>query len=187
MGLLSRRSPGLYLKKLMSSLLAQGKIVSAEVELSYGGVPLKPLARTYSERLMVVGSAAGQVKPTTGGGIYYGLLCADIAADNLHRALKNDALSAKNLASYEKAWKRKLGRELKVGYWARKFYELLSDAQIDRIFGIIESNGIVEALLKDDDLSFDWHGRAVLRLIGHEALSKVIETMKIPFPLGGRG
>jgi len=186
-GLLSRRSPGLYLKKLMSSLLAQRKIVSAEVELSYGGVPLKPLARTYSERLMVVGSAAGQVKPTTGGGIYYGLLCADMAADNLHRALKNDALSAKNLANYEKAWKRKLGRELKVGYWARKFYELLSDAQIDRIFGIIESNGIVEALLKDDDLSFDWHGQAVLRLIGHRALSKVIEAMKIPFPLGGRG
>ncbi|GAI10492.1 unnamed protein product, partial [marine sediment metagenome] len=42
----------------------------------------------------MVGDAAGQVKPTTGGGIYYGLLCADIAANNLHRALENDDLSA---------------------------------------------------------------------------------------------
>ncbi len=179
-GLLSRHSPGLYLKRLMSSLLAQGKIVSAETELTYGGIPLKPLAKTYSDRVMVVGTAAGQVKPTTGGGIYYGLLCADIAADNLHRALESDALSAKNLANYERMWKRKLWWELKVGYWARKVYELLSDRQIDRIFDIIKSNGIDEALLKADDLSFDWHGKMVLSLIGHRALSKAIEVVKLP-------
>ncbi len=184
-GLLSRRSPGLYLRKLMSSLLAQGKIVSAEAEPSYGGIPLKPLARTYSERLMVVGSAAGQVKPTTGGGIYYGLLCADMAANNFHRALKSNDLSAKSLANYERDWRRMLGQELKIGYWARKFYERLNDRQIDRIFDIIKSNGIDEALLKADDLSFDWHGKVVLRLIGHRAISKAIGAMKIPFHLGG--
>ena len=157
-GLLSRRNPGVYLRKLMSSLLAAGKIALAEVELSYSGIPLKPLPRTYGERLVVVGTAAGQVKPTTGGGIYFGLLCADIAADHLHRALKTNDLSAKSLAGYQRGWKRKLGRELKTGYWARKFYERLSDRQVDRIFGIIESSGILEALLKADDLSFDWHG-----------------------------
>ena len=186
-GLLSRRNPGLYLRRLMSSLVAQGKIASAEAELSYGGVPLKPLARSYSDRVLVVGTAAGQVKPTTGGGIYYGLLCADIAANSLHQALASDTLSAKNLANYERVWKRKLGQELKVGYWARKFYELLSDRQIDRIFDIIKSNRIDEALLKADDLSFDWHGRVVLKLIGHKALSKTVEMIKLPFPLGRRG
>ena len=185
-GLMSRRSPGLYLRKLMLSLAAKGKIASSEVDLSYGGIPLRPLARTHGERLVVVGSAAGQVKPTTGGGIYYGLLCADIAADNLHLALKNDALSARNLANYDRKWKRRLGWELRIGYWGRKFYELLSDKQIDRIFDIIKSNGIDEALLKADDLSFDWHGKVVLRLIGHQAVSKAIEVMKIPFPLGGK-
>ncbi|MCK4697738.1 MAG: geranylgeranyl reductase family protein, partial [Dehalococcoidia bacterium] len=68
LGLLSDRSPGFYLKKLMSTLLTQGKITSDEVEPDYGGVSLKPLAMTYRERLLVVGTAAGQVKPTTGGG-----------------------------------------------------------------------------------------------------------------------
>ncbi len=186
-GLLSRRSPAFYLRRLMSSLLAQGKIASTEAELRYGGIPLKPLARTCSDRVMVVGSAAGQVKPTTGGGIYYGLLCADIAANNLHQALESDTLSAKNLANYEKEWRRKLGRELKVGYWARKFYELLSDRQIDRIFDIVKSNGIDEALLKADDLTFDWHGGVVLRLIGFKALSQVFGTVKFPFPRRQRG
>ncbi len=184
-GLLSRRSPGLYLRKLMSSLLAQGKIASAEVKPRYRGIPLKPLPRTYGNRLVVVGDAAGQVKPTTGGGIYYGLLSADIAANNLHRALKSDDLSAKSLANYERDWRRKLGQELKIGYWARKFYERLSDRQIDRIFDIIKSEGIDEALLKAGDLSFDWHGKVVLRLLGHRVVSKAIGAMKIPFHLGG--
>ncbi len=183
-GLLSRRSPGLYLRKLMSSLLAQGKIVSDEVELNHRGISLKPLARTYSSRLVVVGDAAGQVKPTTGGGIYYGLLCADIAANNLHRALGDNDLSARNLASYEREWKKKLGRELTAGYYARKFYERLNDKQIDRIFDIIKSSGIDEALLKADDLSFDWHGEVILKLLGHKVLSKAIEMMKIPFRIG---
>ncbi len=183
-GLLSRRSPGLYLRKLISSLLAQGKIASAEVKPSYRPIPLKPLPRTYSRRVVVVGDAAGQVKPTTGGGIYFGLLCADIAVNNLHRALKIDNLSAKNLANYEREWKKKLGRELKICYYARKFYEHLSDRQIERIFDIIKSRGIDEALLKEKDLAFDWHGEVILRLLGHRVLSKAIEVMKIPFRIG---
>jgi len=168
----------------MTSLLAQGKIVSSEARMSYGGIPLKPLARTCSERLIVVGDAAGQVKPTTGGGIYYGLLCADIAANTLHQALEADDLSAKNLAKYERGWRRRLGRELKIGYWARKLFERLSDRQIDRIFDMVKANGIDEALLKAKDLSFDWHSQAILRLIGYKVVSKAIEVIKIPSKFG---
>jgi len=180
LGLLSRNNPGLYLRKLMSSLLAQGKLVSPEAEISYGGILLKPLARTCGERLLVVGGAAGQVKPTSGGGIYYGLLCADIAADTLHQALNGGDLSARSLAKYEKGWRRRLWKELKTGYWARKFFERLSDRQIDRLFDIVKANGIDEALLKAKDLSFDWHGKAVLRLIGHEVVSRALGRVKPP-------
>jgi len=180
-GLATRRSSGSYLRKLISSLLAQGKIVSAETKLYYRGIPLKPLPRTHSKRLIVVGNAAGQVKPTTGGGIYYGLLCADIAANTLHRALESDDLSAKNLANYKRGWQEKLGRELKINYWARKLYEHISDEQIDRIFDTIKSNGIDEELLKAKDLSFDWHSQVVLRLLERKAVSKIAKVMKTPF------
>ncbi|MFC1974667.1 NAD(P)/FAD-dependent oxidoreductase [Chloroflexota bacterium] len=183
-GLLSRRRPGSYLRRLMSSLQAQGKILSAEAKLSYGGIPLKPLTRTYGDRLVVVGDAAGQVKPTSGGGIYYGLLCADIAANNLHLALENNDLSAKRLANYERQWRKRLGWELRIGYWARKFYERLNDRQVNSIFDIIISNNIDKSLLKADDLSFDWHSKLVLRLITRLVLSKVIRTVKVPFHPG---
>ena len=170
----------------MASLLAQGKIVSAEAELSYGGVPLKPLVKTFGTRLLVVGGAAGQVKPTTGGGIYFGLLCADIAASTLHQALESGDLSVRGLADYEQEWRRKLGRELAVEYYARMFYEHLNDRQIDRLFDIIESNGIAEALLKADNLSFDWHGEMVLTVLRHRAISEAIKLMKLPFTLARR-
>ena len=183
-GLLSRRSPGDYLKRLLSSLQAQGKIATTEAKLSYGGIPLKPLSKTYGERLVVVGDAAGQVKPTTGGGIYYGLLCAEIAANSLHRALGNGDLTAGSLAGYERAWKKKLGRELKRGYWARKFYERLSDRQVDRLFDIITATGIDEALLKEKGLTFDWHAEAVLKLLAHQAVSRAMGKIKIPFQAG---
>ncbi len=183
-GLLSRHNPKLYLRKLVSSLLAQGKIASAEVKPSYKGIPLKPLPKTYGKRLIVVGDAAGQVKPTTGGGIYYGLLCADIAANTLYAALKTNVLSAKNLSNYQREWKKKLGQELKVDYWARKSYHYLSNYQIDRIFEVIKSSGIDEVLLKAEDLSSDWHSKAILRLLRHRAMSKAMKVMKIPFQLG---
>ena len=177
-GLLTRQRPGHYLRKLMASLLVQGRVVSTEAELSYGGVPLKPLPRTYGERLVVVGDAGGQVKPTTGGGIYFGLLCAGIAANTLCRALETNDLSARALASYERKWKRKLGRELRLGYWARRLYGRLSDKQIDKIFGIVRSSGIDEALLKAEELSFDWHSEAMLRLMGYTAVSRTLKMMK---------
>lgn len=181
-GLLTRRSPSLYLDKLLASLTAQGKITSVEGKPLYRVVSIKPLRRTYAERLLVVGDAAGQVKPTTGGGIYFGLLCADIAADVLNQALETDDLSSKSLSRYEREWKAKLSRELRLGYYARRLFERLGDRQIDRAFKIIKSKGLNESLLEADGLSFDWHSTTLLRLLQQKTLSKVFGFIK-PFSL----
>ncbi|MBI4267284.1 MAG: NAD(P)/FAD-dependent oxidoreductase [Chloroflexi bacterium] len=186
LGLMSRRQSGLYLKNLMASLASQGKIISTDVKPGYRAIPLKPSSRTFSDRVIVVGSAAGQVKPTTGGGIYYGLICANIAADNLSPSLGADNLSARHLVSYDRIWRKKLGKELNLGYWARKVYEQLSDTQIDWLFDIVKSEGIAEALLKSDDFSFDWHTGMVTRLIGHRALFEAMKVMKPPFLSGSK-
>ena len=170
-GLLARKKPGDYLKKWLEHLKSEGKIVSADVNIHYGAIPLKPPTHTYSERMIAVGDAAGQVKPTSGGGIYYGLLCADIAADVLHQALTEDDLSAKRLALYEEAWRRKLGKEIRTGYRARKLIERLSNKQIDRLFKIAKSIGIEEAISKASGVSFDWHGRTVKQLINYRILN----------------
>lgn len=183
-GLLSRRSPGLYLRKFMASLAGQGKIAATEAKFSYGGIPLKPLPRTYGERVLVVGDVAGQVKPTTGGGVYYGLLCADIGAETLHEALKVGDLSARKLALYEREWGKRLKQELRIGYRARRLFEQLNDGQVDHLFDIIVSRGIDKKMLQATDLSFDWHGKAALRLLGYDVASRVVSGVKLLFRTG---
>jgi geranylgeranyl reductase family protein len=180
-GLLARRDAGQHLKKWLQFLAAQGKIASADMSLNYGAIPLRPPARTYGERLIAVGDAAGQVKPTSGGGIFYGLLGADIAAETLHRALVNDDLSAQSLEHYERAWRKRLGGEIRTGYWARKIFEKMSDRQIDRLFSVIKKSGIDAALLKADDVSFDWHGRTIKKVLKYQVVTKTLGIVRLPF------
>jgi len=183
-GFFCRRQANLYLRNLMDSLYQQGKIASPEATPSYKRVPLVPLPRTYRPRLLVVGEAAGQVKPTTCGGIYYGLICAEIAASVLHQALSSGDFSTRQFSRYQKEWKQRIGREIKIGRFARQLFERLGDRQMDNIFGMVQANGIHQALLNSPDLSFDWHGELILRALKYKALHGVLRLGRIPFSRG---
>ena len=89
-GLLCRGNPRPYITALLSRLEQQGRITMKKHDIKYGTVPLKPLGKTYGERLLVVGDAAGQVKPTTGGGIYFGTLCAGMAVQPYMKLLAQE-------------------------------------------------------------------------------------------------
>jgi digeranylgeranylglycerophospholipid reductase len=101
-------------------------------------MPIGTAGRTYGDRVVVVGDAAGQVKPTTGGGIYFGHLGAGIAAGVLDEALRDDDLSAARLSDYQKRWKAKMGRELSSGYRARRAWAKLGERQIEGLFSVLE-------------------------------------------------
>ncbi len=180
-GLLARKDPGMYLKKMLEELKKSGKIASSKAETSFGVIPLKPPARTFGERLLAVGDAAGHTKPTSGGGIYYGLIGAEFAAEVLDKALADGDLTAGRLAGYQKAWRRKLGGELRKGYWARRLYERLSNEQIDLMFKVIKSSGIDKALLESKDISFDWHSRTIMSLLKYQVVAGALKVIKLPF------
>jgi digeranylgeranylglycerophospholipid reductase len=163
-GLLTRGQADSALRNLLATLSAQGKITADEVIPNYDIIPLKPLPRSYVDRVLVVGEAAGQVKPTTGGGVYYGLLCADIAAGVLERCLEADDFSADALSTYEREWRAKLNREMTIGYWARTRLANLSNRRIDRLFRRAGQNGLPELISRGNGFSFDWHGRLLLKL-----------------------
>lgn len=161
-GLLAASCAKLHLRRFLNSLFRRGRTTGEEVEIKQKAIPLGTLARTYGDRLLVIGDAAGQVKPTTGGGIYFGHLGAKIAAGVLDEALNSGNLTADQLARYQKQWKAKMGKELSRGYLARWAYARLSDRQIERIFNILDSSGAAEALLRSGDFSFDWHSGTIL-------------------------
>ncbi len=161
-GLFAHEKSRPHMKSFLSDLASRGKVRDVEGVVTCGGIPLKPLARSYGDRVLVVGDAAGQVKPTTGGGIYFGLICADIASGVLGEALAAGDLSARMLARYESLWKEKLNRELKTEYLIRKLYNKLSDKQIGTIFKVVREKHIHRSLLDSPSLSFDWHGELLL-------------------------
>ncbi len=173
-GLMSRHTPNKYLKGFLSLLKEQGKIdVNGDMP-AYRGITLQPPKRTYGERFIVVGDAAGQVKPLTGGGIYFGLLCADIAVNNIDKALKDGDLRAVKLAAYEKEWKKKLNKELRICRMARGIYSRLSNRQIDRIFDIGNGSGIIDEITASNELDFDFHSRVIRKAIAFPAISKLL-------------
>jgi digeranylgeranylglycerophospholipid reductase len=173
-GLLARHAPREQLKAFLGFLKDQDKITSIDVPLTSGAVPLRASPKTYADRLLVAGTAAGLVKPLTGGGIYFGLLSADMAAEVLHDAFARDDLSSHQMANYQRLWKRKLGHELKVGSWAHTLLQHQSDRRLDRIFDIMSAQGRLDALVGESDISFDWHSRAVRHLLSEGTLAKLI-------------
>ncbi len=168
-GLLATSQARLYLQKFLNNLFSQGRITSREMEIRQKAIPLGTLVHSYGDRVLVIGDAAGQVKPTTGGGIYFGHFGALIAAEVLDEALSSDNLTAGQLSRYQKQWKAKMGKELSRGYWARWAYTKLSDRQIERIFSMVDSNGMTESLLNSGKFSFDWHSRLILAVLGHSS------------------
>jgi len=168
-GLLATSRAKLHLQNLLNNLSCRGRITSREVEIEQKAIPVRTLARSYRDRILVIGDAAGQVKPTTGGGIYFGHLGARIAAEVLDEALSRDNLTASQLSRYQKQWKAKMGKELSRGYWARWAYTKLSDRQIEGIFNVLDSGGMAEALLNSSNFSFDWHSRLILAALRHSS------------------
>jgi digeranylgeranylglycerophospholipid reductase len=168
-GLLATSRAKLHLQNLLNNLSGQGRVTGKDVEIEQKAVPIGTLARTYGDRVVVIGDAAGQVKPTTGGGIYFGHLGARLAAEVLDEALSSDNLTAGQLSRYQKQWKAKMSKELSRGYWARWLYAKLSNHQIEGIFNFVDSGGMVEALLNSGNFSFDWHSRLILAVLRHSS------------------
>ena len=177
-GLMSHKYAGLYLRNWLSDLAGQGKIEAGLNQIYYSGIPMYPLSHTFRDRLLVVGDAAGQVKPTTGGGLYFGLLCADIAAETLHNALYSDNLSVACLSDYQRRWQKLIGNELRSEYLARRLYRYFSDARIDKLFASAKSQGWVDKVMAKNDVGFDWHGQALSGMIRQGLLAMISGKMR---------
>jgi len=135
-------------------------------------LPLAPIARTFSDRVVAVGDAAGLVKPTTGGGIYYGLLSGGMAARVLDGALRDDDLGESRLREYEKMWNARLGPEIRAGLAFRNLVSRLNDRAIEALVELASVDGLVPVLKKSAD--FNWHRGAVLALLKHAGFRRIL-------------
>ncbi len=175
-GLMCNRQAGHYFRRLVQEIAPRwGLDVRAgdpQLTPRQKVLPLAPIARTYAARIVAVGDAAGLVKATTGGGIYYSLLSAGLASDVLARALRADRLHASALQPYEAAWKARLGPELKAQLRLRHLAHRLSDADINAFFDLARTDGVMPIVRKT--ARFNQHRDLILSLLRHPPARRVL-------------
>ncbi len=82
-----------------------------------------PIDKTYSDRIIACGDAAGQVYAGTGEGIYYSLKCGKVAGMTAAKAIKEKRYDEDFLKTYEKEWKKAIGNDMKTGIFFMKGIE----------------------------------------------------------------
>jgi digeranylgeranylglycerophospholipid reductase len=135
-------------------------------------LPLAPLPRTYGNRLLAVGDAAGLVKPTTGGGIYYSLVSAALAADVLIEALSTNDLGADRLEPYEQRWRGRLSAEFEAQLELRLLAHRMSDRDIEQLFDLARTDGVMPIVRRT--ASFNRHRKLIVELLRHPPVRRLI-------------
>jgi len=111
-------------------------IIKGEIIARLAGMIPVGITKNYYKNIALVGDAAVQVKPLTGGGIYYGLKSAELLAE----CIRDDRLD-----EYDRRLKKKHGREINFGLKARKLYEKINEKELKNIFMLFKRNaGIIE-------------------------------------------
>ncbi len=117
-------------KKSLDDYLERKKITGEFTDVIAGKIALGNIP-TYFDNIALVGDAACQVKPLTGGGLSYGLQCVQTLASCIE---KNE------LDKYEQKWKKKFGKEIIFGLKARKYYETMNVKHKKEIFNVFKNN-----------------------------------------------
>ena len=135
-------------------------------------LPVGPASPTFGDRVLTIGDAAGLTKPTTGGGIFYSLISARLAAETLISALRDDGLSSADLAVYEARWRAQLGPHLRISSRIRRLFTKLADHEIDKLLGALMSDDVQRAIRQT--IRFNWHGELIRALLRHPGVKSVL-------------
>jgi digeranylgeranylglycerophospholipid reductase len=135
-------------------------------------LPLAPIPRTFTNRVLAVGDAAGLVKATTGGGIYYSLVSAAMAADVLEPAIRTGRVDAEHLGFYERQWRARLGAELDAQISLRRLAHRLDDADINGFFELARTDGILPLVRRT--AQFNQHRHLIRALFRHQPARDIL-------------
>ena len=147
--------PKHYFSNLFTYKHALSFLEGSHIFKKIGGViPVGTLKKTYASNMMLVGDAAAQVKPSSGGGIYTGLLCSNHCTSVGLDALKKNDFSQNTLRRYHKLWTSDIGRELYLGMKFRSIFKRLSDRQLDKYIQKFQNPKITKTISEYGDIDY---------------------------------
>jgi digeranylgeranylglycerophospholipid reductase len=132
LGSRTTRPPIEYLRDFVNATpnLRKGKII----EINGGAAPVGgPIKKTVKDRLLIVGDAARQVNPLTGGGIDCAMRAGNIAGEVAAKAVAEGDVSERRLSEYERRWRKQMIKRLERYLKAKNLLLSLSDEDLDKL------------------------------------------------------
>lgn len=136
----SQSSAIYYLKRFVHSMkkIRTGRVTRVVA----GGVPVQgPIDKSVAQGVLLVGDAARQVDPLTGGGIYNAMHCGVMAGEVAARAVNEQDFSEEFLREYEEKWRRDIGSSLIKSLQLRMILDAMTDEDINtaaRLMGRVD-------------------------------------------------
>lgn len=171
-GVLARGDAGAHLARFLAQPSTRRRMLEEPGRPLRRLLPLAPLPKTFADRILVVGDAGGFTKPTTGGGIFYSLLTASMAAEVLANGLAAGRLDEAFLARYERRWQDRLGLELRVGDWLRSTVTKSTDDEIAALVEALASGDVRDII--DRTARFNWHRDLILAFLRQPGIAAML-------------
>jgi len=118
------------------------------------GIPIGIVPAISGDRVVLVGDAAAQVKPLSGGGIFTGIRGAEIAARVAGEALRAGDLTAARLGRYDAAWRSEFGEEFRRALYLRRLFARLTDRELDAVVEALAHGSLGGTVVAFGDIDF---------------------------------
>ncbi len=155
-GILLNRKTKPWLKKMLEHRLNISVAKLRDEELKTKPIAFGPVKRSVKNNILAVGEAAGQMKTTTGGGIFFGLICSEIAVEKITDTLRYGV----SLSDYETTWRSVLASEIDIGKVMRKIAAKLNDEDLENLFQFVKKNRFWVNFLMPR-INFDYHSNVI--------------------------
>lgn len=120
-----------YLNTFLEKKFPDAKII----EMVFGGVPVSGrIEKTSANGLMLIGDAARQADPITGGGILNAMDAGKLAGEAAYAAISSGDVSLQKLEEvYEKQWRATIGHEIDMSLVVKNCFINLNDEELNSL------------------------------------------------------
>jgi len=147
-----------FLKRILSEHpIIAAKYKGTQSKFTAGAIPIpterqKTVKTEDGTGILLVGDAAAQIKPVTGGGVYYGMKCGKIAGEAAARACLERNMEL--LDGYEKRWQEEIGAEMAFGLKIHRLRCALGDKDFDRMCQALSKYDMIQRITNRGDMDY---------------------------------
>ncbi len=168
--------------KAYIKILKEKKIIPDSISfrgLKGAAIPTCPLEKTYADRVILCGDAAGFANPVSGEGIYYAMSSGKIAAEVVTEAIEKNKTNEKFLSKYQRIWNKDFGRDLKALYrismfWGKSNEKLLRLISKDKKL----SESVIDAITGQTDAR-KFRRKILIRIFYLKLIDKFVKKQSI--------